>query len=326
MAGFKVYKNGEYRFEDKTVNGKIYNNVLTNENGEIISGYDHFIGNAEKRRNKEIIHVDLSFTSGNYALFYEGNNETLKNALYAVVELQNNSNTLSEKKKSILFSVLINSLHIVHHVNTKGRKSKLNGINSISTCCLDNCYCLDRIKNNDSVCAHCYSATQQKQQLALQDRNTINGIILKNIVIPAKYWKKYINPLDMSKYFRIESFGDVANKTQAINYIEFIKAFPRVHFAIWSKNVGIWHFAFADAGKPDNVSFVVSSNKLNKPELHYMKTYDFINHVFTVYDKQFISDNNITINCGGRSCMECIKRHKACYFTDTEKEISEQLK
>jgi hypothetical protein len=182
------------------------------------------------------------------------------------------------------------------------------------------------MKDNDSICVHCYANTQQKQQLSLQDNNTINGIILRNIVIPAKYWKMYINPADMSKYFRIESFGDVANKTQALNYIEFCKAFPRIQFAAWTKNTGIWYFAFQQAGKPKNLSFIVSSNKVNACESWRLESNKNINHIFTVYDKEYIAENNVDINCGGRSCLDCIKKHKACYFTDTETIINEQLK
>lgn len=293
--------------------------------GHVLSGYDHFIGNNEKRRNDKVIHVNLPYTCGNYVMFYKGSATILENALAALCELLNNDN-LSEKKKSILYGNVIAALHIVHHVNTNTRKSKLAGINSLSTSCIDNAFCLERMQNNDSVCKHCYSNTQQKTQLALQDRNTINGIILRNIVIPSKYWKKYINSNDISKFFRFESFGDVQNKTQALNYIEFCKAFPRVHFAAWTKNTGIYYFAFDVAGKPENLSFIVSSNKVNNPELYHTKTYSFINHVFTVYDKAYIAENNVNINCGGRNCMNCIKKHKACYFTDTETVINEQLK
>lgn len=294
--------------------------------GIVLSGNDHFIGKDEKRHNKELIHIELPFTFGNYALFYEGSNTILKNALAAIECLLNNENNVSNQKKCELYRIIIESLNITHHINTKKQKSKLNGINSLSTCCLDNSYCLERIKNNDSVCAHCYSANQQTAQLALQDRNTINGIILRNIFIPAKYWKRFVNPADLSKNFRIESFGDVQNKLQALNYIELVKAFPRVRFAVWTKNTGVWAFAFAQSGKPKNLSFVVSSNLLNKPELYHTKTYDFVDHVFTVYDSAFISSNNVQVTCGGRSCMECIKRHKACYFTDTDMAVSEQLK
>lgn len=296
------------------------------DHGIVLPGNDIFIGKDEKRRNKEVLHIEMQYTFGNYALFYRGSNDILKNALVAMEYLLNHENDITEKKRASLYKVLIESLHIVHHISTVKRHSKLNGINSLSTCCLDNLYCLERMKNNDSICRHCYSATQQKTQLALQDRCIINGIILKNIVIPAKYWKKYVNPADMSKYFRIESFGDVQNKNQALNYIELVKAFPRVHFAAWTKNTGIWYFAFMQSEKPINLSFVVSSNQVNKPELYHAKNNSFVDHVFTVYDKAYIAENNVAINCGGRACMECIKRGKNCYFRNTDMEIKEELK
>lgn len=299
--------------------------VLKPEKGRILAGSDILIGNNEKRRNNSVLHCELPYNLSNYALFYKSTQKRLETAVNALVTLLNGQ-FKTERQKAILYKVLIESLHVVHHITSGKRKSKLNGINSLSTCCLDNCFCLERMKDNDSVCLHCYAETQQKQQLALQDNNIINGIILRNIVIPAKYWKKYINPADIAKYFRFESFGDVAIKNQALNYIEFCKAFPRVHFAVWTKNVGIWHFAFQDAGKPKNLSFIVSSNKVNVPETWRLQSNSYINHVFTVYDKKYISENNVNINCGGRSCMDCIKARKACYFTNTETVINEQLK
>lgn len=299
--------------------------VLKPQNGQILAGNDILIGNNEKRRNNSVLHCELPYNLCNYALFYKSTQKRLETAVNALVTLLNGQ-FKTERQKAILYKVLIESLHVVHHINFGRRKSKLNGINSLSTCCLDNCFCLDRMKDNDSICLHCYAKTQQKQQLALQDNNIINGVILRNIVIPAKYWKMYINPADMSKYFRIESFGDVANKTQALNYIEFCKAFPRVHFAVWTKNTGIWYFAFQDSDKPKNLSYIVSSNKLNKPELWRINSDKNINHIFTVYDETAIEENKVGINCGGRSCMDCIKRHKSCYFTDTEPVINEKLK
>ena len=216
-------------------------------------------------------------------------------------------------------------MHIVHHISTKKRNSKLNLINSLSTSCCDNVFCINRIKCNDSICSHCYAETQQHTQLALQDRNTINGIILRNILIPSEYWKKYFNKNDLSKFFRIESFGDIQNTLQALNYIELSKAFPRVHFAAWTKNFMLWFAAFDKSVKPENLSFIVSSNKVNTPEIKHLKN-KYVNHIFTVFDKEYIKDNNIDIMCGGRACMDCIKRKCNCYFTNTEKEIREQLK
>lgn len=70
MNNYRVYKKGEYTFQDKIIAGKVYKQVLTDTNGNILSGNDHFIGKDEKRRNTEIIHIDMQYTCGNYALFY----------------------------------------------------------------------------------------------------------------------------------------------------------------------------------------------------------------------------------------------------------------
>lgn len=309
---------------------KIYSEkeiVELQKNKFILSGNDHFVGSDEKRRNKRIIHVEFPYTMGNYSLFYKGSQEILENACIAMVELLNNYSVLSEKRKNTLFQILIQSLHTVHHISTNKRKSKLNGINSLSTSCLDNSFCCERMKDETCICSECYSGTQQKQQLALQDRNIINGIILRNIEIPVKAWKKYYSRLDLSNFFRIESFGDVQNKLQAINYINFMTAFPRVHFGVWSKNTGIWYFAMQEKGKPQNMVYNVSSEKINKPNTHTEKTFGNVDHVFTVYDKKFIKENNIAITCGGRECMgDCIRKHKGCYFRGTEKNVNEELK
>ena len=48
----------------------------------------------------------------------------------------------------------------------------------------------------------------------------------------------------------------------------------------------------------------------------------FVDHVFTVYDKKFIEENNIEINCGSRDCLGC----QLCYHGDTEFYINEKLK
>lgn len=322
----RVYKVSEAVYQTIEKDGILFANVLATKDKKILSGYDHFIGNPEKARNDEIIHIQFDYTCGNYRLFYKGTNKLLKEACFAIEKLNDNT-PKTRKQQEYLYRTLVKALLIVHHKNTAHRKSKLAGINSLSSSCCDNSFCLERMKNGDSVCYHCYSNTQQKTQLALQDRNTINGIILRNIIIPVWAWKAFFNSTDLTKFFRIESFGDIQNKIQAINYINFMKAFPRIHFAVWSKNVGIWHFAFEQEGKPKNCSFVYSSNKVNACELHMLKTYNFIDHVFTVFDKKYIVMNNVTITCGGRACLaDCIKKHKGCYFTDTEAAQNEALK
>lgn len=321
---FKVYNNSDVCFMDHEKNGKVYHDVLSTKDGYILSGNDCFVGNFEKRRAVCVVHVEFPYTCANYALFYKGTENKLIYACKGIDDIL--SGSVGKSATDAIYGRLIDCLHIVQHRNTSGRKSKLNGINSLSTSCCDNSFCLFRTACNDSVCSHCYSATQQKMQLALQDNNIVNGIILRNVEIPVRAWKKYMDPVNLSKFFRFESFGDVQNVTQAINYINLCSAFPRVHFAAWTKNTGIWHFAFEKAGKPKNLSFVVSSNKVNVPELYHVQNNKNIDHVFTVFDKKFAAENNININCGGRACMDCIRKHKNCYFTDTEKNICELLK
>jgi hypothetical protein len=210
-------------------------------------------------------------------------------------------------------------LWFVEHKSTKKQQSKLDGITSVSTCCKDNSYCLSRIASGDSICAKCYANAQQSRELSLQDHNIINGIILRNVIIPVKYWKKIKN---LPAYVRIESFGDVQNVMQATNYINFCKAFPRKHFAVWSKNIGVWTIAFLKNDKPENLTYVHSSNKINVPETYVLNEHNWIDHLFTVYDK----NQNVQITCGGRRCMDCINRKRGCYFKTESKVENERLK
>ena len=50
--------------------------------------------------------------------------------------------------------------------------------------------------------------------------------------------------------------------------------------------------------------------------------YWMVDHLFTVYDKDFIKNNNIEINCGAKSCLGC----KKCYIDNNIFYINEQLK
>ena len=114
-------------------------------------------------------------------------------------------------------------------------------------------------------------------------------------------------------YFRLESFGDLNSAAQFENYLNIVWKNPAVNFAIWSKNPHIMAELF-NIGyvKPENLQIVYSALKLNAPEIltaAIMKRYTFIDRVFIVYDKETIKKENIAINCGGRSCINCLQ----CY-------------
>ena len=219
---------------------------------------------------------------------------------------------------SMKYFKLVSCIWVVNH-----NANKLQGISSISSSVCDNLFCKARQAIKDCICKFCYAFNQQSYQTGLKEHNILNGIILRNILIPVEMFK--VLPI-LFPYLRIESFGDVANVIQARNYIRIIKAFPEKRSAIWSKNIAIWEQAFILEGKPDNCTYVHSSSELNKPVVIDRNRYWFVDHVFTVYTKQYAKEHNITINCGGKKCMVCILEKKNCYYRNTEFYINELKK
>ena len=223
------------------------------------------------------------------------------------------------------FLRLVSLLHVVHHHDTKESKSKLAGLDSISTCCLDNPLCEALRKIPGSICQKCYAATQQSRQPELSERNIINGLVLRNFLIPRKYFA-LLHFAPLATYRRVESFGDVANVTQARNYCRIITAHKAARFGVWSKHEGIYKAAFkAEGGQPKNASFVYSSVFVDTPA----PLPDGFDHVFTAYHPATITAEGIEINCGGRRCADCIRAKKGCYFKASARnpvEIREQLK
>ena len=254
-----------------------------------------------------------------YRFYYPCNDEVL----CRVIDLVNKYN-----KEGLTFEELVevcSYLWIVHHKNTKKSKSKLAGIKSISTSCLDNEGCIARMNDCTSICHFCYAGTQQDRQHGLQEHNIINGIILRNIAIPVEVFRLVL-PFVNERFVRIESFGDVSNETQVKNYLSIMQAFPCTQFAAWTKVIFLWVKCFEQYSKPDNLSFVVSSCHVNLILSLPEKILKWIDHVFTVFDEKTVKKGKVKINCGGRSCMECIKAGKRCYFRGTDFQIFEEKK
>ena len=257
--------------------------------------------------------VDLAYTKGLYA-FFSGTVARLAAVALAILASAGQFVTGSAAV------VLVSCLWIVNH-----NARKLEGISSISSSVNDNALCAAWRKVKNCICAHCYAYNQQSFQTGLREHNILNGIILRNVMLPVCAYKhlRFLFP-----YLRIESFGDVANIIQARNYIRIIKAFPAMRCAIWSKNIELWAQAFdLECGKPKNTTFVVSSPIVNKPVSEsIIRKYIFIDHVFTVYTKQYAKQHNISINCGGRKCLECIMKKTNCYYAGGPLYINELKK
>ena len=198
-------------------------------------------------------------------------------------------------------------------------KGKMKGINSIGTTCADNPFCIERRKNGDSVCAHCYAVTYMKMRPSLKEHLAENAEILTTRLLEGREV-----PVTNANVFRFESFGDLYNTTHLANYVLICERNPYTNFGLWTKNIWILDELFNgdSIAKPNNLSIVVSSPLLNKEMELDRERYWFVDHVFTVYKKQFIKDKCVNINCGAKSCLGC----QLCYHRDTEFYIREQLK
>lgn len=192
---------------------------------------------------------------------------------------------------------------------------KMDGIRCLSTSCLCNPFCEARRNNPDMVCAHCFAAGTVGRYSSLNQNMMRNTEILTSTLFAINDF-----PIMNDSIFRLESFGDLVNATQARNYIRFAKRNPFTRFALWTKNPGILAQAIAIEGKPDNLICILSSAYLDKA--CDASRWSFIDKTFTVYRKETIAAQGIEINCGARCCLTC----QRCYRKDTESVIREELK
>ena len=198
--------------------------------------------------------------------------------------------------------------------------AKMAGVPAISTSVALNPICQARANDPDSICAHCFAMATVARYTKLGEHLAENTAVLTSEVLPLEELPRFGYNVGM---VRFEAFGDLNNVTQVINYFNIALVSPHVHFALWTKNPKLIALAIeAGAVKPENLTIIYSSPKLNTPARDVIARYPFIDKVFTVYDKETIAREGIAINCGARSCAGC----GLCYFDKTITEVREQLK
>lgn len=223
-------------------------------------------------------------------------------------EITINGRTYTMKKSK--YCINASPVHI-----SDSMSGKMTGIPSISTSCLVNPICQARMKDGDSICAHCFAQATLTRYKAAGVAMESNYHLLSESVLPVDLLPVFANVAIV----RIESFGDVGTIEQAINYANICKVNPSVTFAWWSKNMSIIRKAFDIVGKPDNAIMVESSEKLNHVKA---PSNGYVDKVFTVYDDATIESKKININCGARCCATC----RRCYSKETERGVNERLK
>ena len=200
---------------------------------------------------------------------------------------------------------------------TMNHTGKMEGMVSISTSVRENKNCQQRAKVAGSICEKCFADKMIDRYPALERCLKGNTEILTTKEIPVNEW-----PLLNVAFFRFESFGDLNNKTQVVNYFNLCKRNKHVTFALWTKNpFFIYEAIKAGNEKPGNLIVIVSSPMINEVCDAYLKAFPFIDKIFTVYDKQ--TAKTVNINCGARHCLSCLR----CYTkTDSVEYVNEILK
>lgn len=202
---------------------------------------------------------------------------------------------------------------------------KMEGIPSISTSVKLNPNCKRNQACNSSICKHCYANSYASFRKELRNKLEINTLFYTRYELT----KKDV-PMINSKIFRFESFGDLINTTQVKNYFTIARTNPDTFFVLWTKNPGIIKQALHqyEMKVPSNFRIIVSELYINQSvSIRYFQNlkrlYPFINKLFSVYSPEYIEEQKIHINCGGRKCLECMR----CYNkSDRTKFIREKLK
>ena len=199
---------------------------------------------------------------------------------------------------------------------------KMYGLPSVSTSVLDNPICQKRRLDPKSICFECFAANTAARYKSLATNLSSNLELLTGEILPLDVLPRFIP--ELANIVRFESFGDLANEIQAINYINIAKVNPEIRFALWTKNIGFLAKAIETTGKPDNLRIIYSSPIKNQA-IDVEKTkraFPGVDAVFTVYDKKYIAENKTEINCGAKSCITC----RNCYdrpdfYTDIREEL-----
>ena len=197
---------------------------------------------------------------------------------------------------------------------TIDHRGKMQGMYSLSTSCVDNPICAERAKDPDSICFWCFArrhieAMPNNREPLAKNLEILSSEIIEDVDLPI------IN----AAWFRFESFGDLMNVTQAINYLNIVRKNPQTFFAWWTKNPAFIDLAFKLTGyeKPANLNIIYSSPRYDEIG---ESTYWFVDKVFTVFSPKFLAEHpEIQINCGARSCLKC----RLCYEKNNTRHVFE---
>ena len=249
-----------------------------------------------KKQNKKVI---------NPLHFVKGKKPTVSAIMWNLWQLIKNQ----PYKTTIVFIInyaMHNYTVLVRDAICTNHDDKMSGMWSLSTSALVNYECFVKSLNPALICSSCFSVSFQSMRKELRDKLYRNAFLFNTVLIPVEKMPK----LNCS-IFRFESFGDLISEMQFENYLNLTEKNPHTTFTIWSKNMWIMRKVFKYRNKPKNLIIVYSSPAKNKAvTIDQIKAvFPFVDKTFTVYSKEYATENGIKINCGNKKCIEC----RCCY-------------
>ena len=203
---------------------------------------------------------------------------------------------------------------------TLNHTGKMQGKKSLTvSSCKCNEFCKKMQHVPGAICEHCFANDQLSIQHSTDNKMQRNANIWGSVIIPEK-----LLPYVPYEDFRIDSFGEFRNDIDVYNVMQLAKKNPSVKFRIWTKRPDLLQKYSDKYGKPGNCWFIYSSPFINDQNLKIFDLYPCIDSIFTVFDKKYIKEHNIVINCGGLSCVGCTGGK--CYSDNPARLINEILK
>ncbi len=119
---------------------------------------------------------------------------------------------------------------------------------------------------------------------------------------------------------RYDTHGDLSSWNCLHNYCLIAAANPKTKFVLLTKNIELCKEYFKENKKPKNLVVNVSSFFVNHTVSETVANYDWVDNVFTVYDKAYAKANGIVQNCkcytgSCKNCKRCARRNNKDRYT-----------
>lgn len=181
---------------------------------------------------------------------------------------------------------------------------KLLDIYSLNTNTLSNPFCQKMVnsKNDKIICTKCYSDTMlrgiRKNCIPAWE---MNSEILSGGLIPS-----HMLPTILQAFFRFSSHGELINMTHLENLHNITLHNPHCSFALWTKRKDFIRKFYTHNEKPANLILIYSNPRIDAvmytPPEFFDRTFNNVS-----------PDSNITQNCTGQKCKDCL----ICYQLDS---------